>query len=462
MTVREIRGTLLIVDDDSSMRRTLAGLFDAHGYRSLTSEDAETALERLQSEAVDVVLTDLRMPGMKGDALLREIRGTFPEIPVIAITAFGSVDDAMRLARAGAADYIEKPPRMQPLLEAVERALEESAIAREHARLRRETADYLDDIVGTSPPMLELFDRIARVASSPAPVLITGESGTGKEPVARAVHRASGLQPFLGVNCGAIPDQLLESELFGHRKGAFTGATEDKMGLFEAAAGGTLFLDEIAEIPIALQSKLLRAIDPGEIRRLGEVESRPARARIVAATNRDLESAVEDGEFREDLFWRLSVLHLEVPPLRDRTSDIPMLVRHFMGRAEPRQGARTIGIDPAAIGALAEYHWPGNVRQLFHTLEAALTFAHGDRIHLDDLPAQLRRTVRDREIIRSAADRDLTLAELERDYIFEVLRRAHGNKSRAAELLGIPRRTLYRRLGEYASEDSPRPDGTEM
>lgn len=453
MSAEEMRGTLLIVDDDASMRRTLAGLFEAHGYRCLTSEDAEAALERLQAETVDVVLTDLRMPGMKGDALLREVRGTFPEVPVIALTAFGSVDDAMRLARAGAADYIEKPPRMRPLLEAVERALAESATARAHARLRRDTAGYLDEIVGTSAPMLALFDRIARVAASPAPVLVTGESGTGKEPVARAVHRASGRGAFLAVNCGAIPDQLLESELFGHRKGAFTGATEDRMGLFEAAAGGTLFLDEIAELPVALQSKLLRAIDPGEFRRLGDVEARPARARIVAATNRDLESAVEAGEFREDLFWRLGVLHLEVPPLRERASDIPMLVRHFLERARP--GARPAGVDPDALAALVEYPWPGNVRQLFHTLEAALTFARGDRIHLYDLPAGLRRTVRDRAIIRSAVERDLTLAELERDYVFEVLRRAGGNKSRAAELLGIPRRTLYRRLAEYASAEDP-------
>jgi DNA-binding NtrC family response regulator len=445
--------TLLIVDDDASMRRTLAGLFGAHGYRSLTSENAEGALELLQAEAVDVVLTDLRMPGMKGDALLQEIRGTFPEIPVIAITAFGSVDDAMKLTRAGAADYIEKPFRTRPLLDAVERVLRESAPAREQARLRRQTETYLDDIVGTSPPMLQLFDRIARVSSSPAPVLITGESGAGKEPVARAVHRASGRGTFLAVNCGAIPDQLLESELFGHVRGAFTGATEDKPGLFEAAGDGTLFLDEIAELPAALQPKLLRAIDPGEIRRVGELESRRVEARIVAATNRDLEAAVEAGEFREDLFWRLSVLRLEVPPLRDRASDIPLLVEHFLSRPGSREGARAVRVDASAMKALGEFHWPGNVRQLFHTIEATLTFARGDRIGLDDLPEGIRRAVRDRQIIRSAADRRLTLAELERDYIFEVLCRVGGNKSRAADLLGIPRRTLYRRLAEYASED---------
>jgi DNA-binding NtrC family response regulator len=459
MSSTQPRDTLLIVDDDASIRRTLEGLFDAHGYRTLTSENADSALERLQAEAVDLVLTDLRMPGMKGDALLREIRSTFPEVPVIAITAFGSVDDAMRLSRAGAADYIEKPPRMRPLLESVARVLEETASQRERARVRRRSADYLDELVGGSPPIMQLFDRIARVASSPAPVLISGETGSGKELIARAVHRASGRKDFVAVDCGAIPDQLLESALFGHLEGAFTGATEDRAGLFEAAAGGTLFLDEIGELPLALQPKLLRAIDPGEIRRVGEVEPRPAQARIVAATNRDLEASVEAGEFREDLFWRLSVLHLDVPPLRDRPSDIPMLVEHFLSASAPRRQGRTIGIAPAALSALEAYHWPGNVRQLFHTLESVTTFAQGDRIGPDDLPTAIRRAARDLEIVRSAADRELTLGELERDYIFEVLRRAGGNKSRAAELLGIPRRTLYRRLEGYASDDA-KPGGT--
>lgn len=458
MSATEIPDTLLIVDDDASMRRTLAGLFEAHGYRCITSGNGEEALERLQAESVDAVLTDLRMPGMKGDALLQEIRRSFPGIPVIAITAFGSVDDAMRLSRAGAADYIEKPFRTRPLLDSVDRVLRDTAAARERIRLRREGATYLEGIVGASPPMLRLFDRIARVAGSPAPVLITGESGTGKEPVATAVHRASGRGAFLAVNCGAIPDQLLESELFGHARGAFTGAAEHKPGLIEAAAGGTIFLDEIAELPPALQPKLLRAIEPGEIRRVGELETRRVDARFVAATNRDLEAAVEAGEFREDLFWRLSVLRLELPALRDRASDVPLLVDHFLAAAGARHGTPKPRLEKAAVKALQEYHWPGNVRQLFHTLEATITFAGRDVIRYDDLPDDIRRAARDRAIVRSAAELGLTLAELERDYVFEVLRRAGGNKSRAAELLGIPRRSLYRRLDAYASageDDAP-------
>jgi DNA-binding NtrC family response regulator len=299
--------------------------------------------------------------------------------------------------------------------------------------------------------MLALFDRIGRVALSPAPVLITGESGTGKELVARAVHRASGRRALLAVNCGAIPDQLLESELFGHVKGAFTGATAEKQGLFHAADGGTLFLDEIGELPPALQPKLLRAIETGEVRRVGEVQARKLDVRIVAATNRDLAVEVEEGRFREDLYWRLRVLHLEVPPLRERAADVPLLVDAFLRRSRNAGGTQKT-LTPGAVALLSEYEWPGNVRQLLNTLEAMLVFSPGEEIGVEDLPAEIRRASGNREVIRSAADRGLALAELERDYIFEILRRTGGNKTRAAEILGIPRRTLYRRLDEYAAE----------
>jgi two-component system, NtrC family, response regulator AtoC len=452
--------TVLVVDDDASLRHTVAEVLAAHGYRALPCAGAEEALERLQAEGADVVVTDLRMPGMKGEALLEVVRRTFPAVPVIAVTAFGSVSQAMELTRAGAADYLEKPFRTQALLGSVARVLAESAPRREQARLVRRRGAHLEGIVGASPPMRALFDRVARVAPSPAPVLITGESGTGKELVARAVHRASGRKELLAVNCGAIPDQLLESELFGHVKGAFTGAAADKRGLFQAAHGGTLFLDEIGELPPALQPKLLRAIETGEVRRVGEVQSRTYDVRIVAATHRDLAVEVEEGRFREDLYWRLRVLHLEVPPLRERAADVRPLVEWFLRRAESGPLGRK-EISPAAMELLAEHPWPGNVRQLLNTLESVLVFAPGGVVEPDDLPEEIRRASGNREVIRSAAERGLTLAELERDYIFEVLRRAGGNKTRAAELLGIPRRTLYRRLDEYAAGDASEGDSRE-
>ena len=446
--------TLLVVDDDASMRHTVSEVLDAHGYRALPCAGAEEALERLQSHGADLVVTDLMMPGMKGQALVQQVREAFPEVPVIAVTAFGSVRDAVELTRAGAFDYLEKPFRTQALLDSIDRGLRQSAPRREQARMIRERGAHLEGIVGASPAMRALFDRIARVALSPAPVLVTGESGTGKERVAAAVHRASGRRELLAVNCGAIPDPLLESELFGHVKGSFTGATGDKRGLFQAADGGTLFLDEIAELPLSLQPKLLRVLETGEVRRVGEVQSRRYDVRIVAATNRDLAAEVEEGRFREDLYWRLRVLQLEVPPLRERATDVPLLISAYLGRAAgtPLAGKR---LSPAAVGLLADYHWPGNVRQLLNTLESVLVFAPGPEIGPADLPEEIRRASGNREVIRSAAERGLGLAELERDYIFEVLRRAGGNKTRAADLLGIPRRTLYRRLDEYAAAGVP-------
>jgi DNA-binding NtrC family response regulator len=442
--------TVLVVDDDASMRDAVAEVLSVNGYRAEPCADAADALERLQDHAVDAVITDLRMPGMKGEALLAEVRHAFPAVPVIAITAFGSVPDAMAVVRAGASDYLEKPFKTQALLDSLGRALRDSEPRREQARLVREQGEHVEGIVGSGPAMRALFGRIARVALSPAPVLITGESGTGKELVTHAVHRASGRRALLAVNCGAIPDQLLESELFGHVKGAFTGATAEKQGLFHAADGGTLFLDEIGEMPLALQPKLLRAIETGEVRRVGDVQARKLEVRIVAATHRDLAVEVEEGRFREDLYWRLRVLHLEVPPLRERASDIPLLIDAFLRRAG-RPEVRGKRLSPEAVALLCEYSWPGNVRELLNTLESMVVFSPADEIGVEQLPAEIQRATGNRRVIRSAAERGLSLAELERDYIFEVLQRAGGNKSRAAEILGIPRRTLYRRLDEYAA-----------
>jgi two-component system response regulator AtoC len=303
--------------------------------------------------------------------------------------------------------------------------------------------------------MLLLFDRIGRVAASPAPVLISGETGTGKELVARAIHRASGRGAFIPVNCGAIPDHLLESELFGHAQGAFTGADREKPGLFQAADGGTLFLDEIAELPLPLQPKLLRALESGEVRPVGHTEPRHVDVRIVAATHQDLESRVTAGEFRDDLFWRLNVLHLEIPPLRERPGDIPLLVEDFLARVPGRAGGRDVQISTEALALLIEQPWPGNVRQLFSVLERAVAFSDLPEITPDDLPESIRTTGRAQQIARGAAERQLTLADVEREVIFEALRRAGGNKTLAAERLGIPRRSLYRRLEEYGESSEP-------
>lgn len=443
--------TILLVEDDDSFRRALTEVLAVHGFAVAAAADARAALEILQSESVDLVISDLVMPGMKGDELLARIRSAFPQTPVIAITAFGSVENALDLTRAGAADYLTKPFRTRALISAVERVLEESRAGREQMRARAAVGEHLEGIVGASAPMLELFDRMGRVAPSPAPVLIQGESGVGKELVARAIHRASGRAPFVPVNCGALPDQLLESELFGHARGAFTGADRETTGLFEAAHGGTLLLDEIAELPLALQPKLLRAIESGEVRRVGEVEPRVVDVRILAATHRDLEQRVEAGTFREDLFWRLNVLHIDVPPLRDRPADIPLLVERFLADVGERQGGPAPEVTTDALAVLVDFHWPGNVRQLFNVLERAVAFADGPQVRLEDLPQDIRNEGRAAAIRQRGAAREATLAEIEREYILEILERTDGNKTRAAEILGIPRRTLYRRLDEFGA-----------
>jgi DNA-binding NtrC family response regulator len=443
------RETVVLVEDDASFRERLDAVLSAAGYRTHPCADAAEALEVLGREDADVVVTDLMMPGLKGDALLARVRADFPGLPVIAITAFGTVESALQLTRAGAADYLTKPLRTQTLLDAVAGVLERTRPAREQARLRRGQGEHLEGLVGASPPMHALFDRIGRVAASPAPVLITGETGSGKELVARAVHRASGRGAFVAVNCGAIPEHLLESELFGHVRGAFTGAARDKTGLFQAGHGGTLFLDEIGELPLLLQPKLLRAIELREVRRVGEIEPRAVDVRVVAATHRDLRSSVAAGSFREDLFWRLNVLHLEVPPLRDRGGDVELLADAFLERIAARTGTEPLRLGAAVRDALRRYAWPGNVRQLLNVLERAAAFVNGPEIAGRDLPEELRDAAHAAGFVEAAVRQSLTLAEMEAAYITEVLRRAGGNKKRTAELLGIPRRTLYRRLEEY-------------
>jgi len=434
---------VVVVEDEQGVRELLEEVLTGAGYDVVGFPAAAPALEALSGgEDADLVITDLRMPGLGGEKMLVQLKAKRPEVKGVIITAFGSIESAIELVKAGAYDYLTKPFGSDELLLTVHRAMEESRLRREVSRLARGDGS-VPGLVGASRAMREVTALIARVAPSPLPVLVTGESGTGKELVAQAVHRASGLGPFVAVNCAALPNDLLESELFGHERGAFSGAVKDKTGLFEAADGGVLFLDEIGDLPLPLQPKLLRALESGEIRRVGSTTSRTVKTRVVAATNKDLDVEVREGRFREDLFWRLNVLSIHVPALRERPADIPLLVEHFSG------GVR---VTPDAMARLVAHPWPGNVRELRNTLERAGTLGSGESIGVEDLPQGIIAAQRENPFA-VGADQQLPLRDVERSYILMVLQRTGGNKSRAAEILGLDRKTLYRKLEEFGSGD---------
>jgi DNA-binding NtrC family response regulator len=437
---------VIVVEDDRELRSFLTEVLEEAGYHVAAFPTGEIALEHIARNGDgDVVITDLMMPGMRGQELLQEVRRRRPEINVITITAFGSIDSAIQLVKLGAYDYLTKPFGSDELLLTVDRALAESRLRREVASLSRAVTPF-HGIIGASRIMQELTDLIRRAGSATRPILITGESGTGKELVARALHALSDRREFIPVNCAAIPDNLLESELFGHERGAFTGADRTRIGLIEAAHKGTLFLDEVGELPLPLQPKLLRAIETGEVRRVGATESRTVDIRVIAATNKDLEAEIEAGRFRDDLYWRLHVVPIHVPPLRARPADIPLLAERFAdGRA----------ITPEAVALLTAYPWPGNVRELRNAIERALTLSAGDSIRPEDLPPRIQKAGRAAVIVADASRRQVPLRDLERDYILEILRQVGGNKTRAADILGLDRKTLYRKLDEYRLEDPP-------
>jgi DNA-binding NtrC family response regulator len=442
---------IVVVEDDRELRDFLAEALVEAGYEVSPFPGVELALRALGAgQPADLILTDLIMPGLRGHDLLREVRARWPELNVVVLTAFGSIDSAIELVKAGAYDYLTKPVAIDDLTSAVERALVESRGRRERAReARAATVMPPPGFVATSAQMQEVLQLVARVAPSPHPVLITGESGTGKELVARALHAASGRGAFVAINCGAMPDTLLESELFGHERGAFTGADRDRRGLFEAAHGGTLFLDELAELPPALQPKLLRALESGEVRRVGATTARTFDVRIIAATNRDLDEEMRQGRFRDDLYWRLHVLHIDLPPLRERPADIIPIAEqalHAAGRdPAPRLAAETADL-------LVGYSWPGNARELRNAMLRAAALAVGDEIRPADLPPRIRDAAQTAALVARASHQQLPLAEVERAYILEVLRQAEGNKSRAAAILGVDRKTLYRKLSEYGTD----------
>jgi len=434
-----VKEHVVVVEDEAGVRDLLEEILSGSGYHVTPFANGGAALEALaRGDDADVVITDLRMPGMGGEQLLGEIRKRRPEINVVVITAFGSIESAISMVKAGAYDYLTKPFSSDELLLTVQRAMEESRLRREVSRLLRGDAG-VSGLVGASKPMRQVAELVGRVARSSLPVLVMGESGTGKELVARAIHRASGLGPFVAVNCAALPDDLLESELFGHERGAFSGAVKDKPGLFEAADTGVLFLDEIGDLPLALQPKLLRALESGEIRRVGSTVTRTVQARVIAATNKDLEAQVREGKFREDLYWRLNVLSVHVPALREHAADIPLLVEHFAGG---------VSVTPEAMARMTEHPWPGNVRELRNTLERALALRQASAIDVADLPPAIGGGAGGGGGAPGVRP-DASLRDVERAYILTVMERTGGNKSRAAEILGLDRKTLYRKLDEF-------------
>jgi DNA-binding NtrC family response regulator len=454
---------ILIVDDEPDMCEMIAANLEKRGFTVRWWTSPDEALAALASEDFDVVLTDLRMRGMSGVALCERVVANRPDIPVIVVTAFGSLETAVAAIRAGAWDFITKPFDFEVLALALERAVRHRALREEVRRLRIavERTQRFQELLGASARMQELFDLLERVADSEAVVLVTGESGTGKELVARALHargpRSGG--PFVAINCAAMPEALLESELFGHARGAFTDAKAQRSGLFAQAHGGTLLLDEIGDMPLALQPKLLRALQERRVRPVGGDEEVPFDVRIVAATNRDLETAVEEGRFREDLYFRVNVIHVPVPPLCARGSDVLVLAQHFVQKIAGRDGKAVRGLSAPVAEKLLAYTWPGNVRELQNSMERAVALARFEEITVDDLPEKIRDYRSSHVLVASEDPSDLVpLEEVERRYVLRVLEAVGGNKSLAAKVLGLDRKTLYRKLTRYGvagCDDNP-------
>jgi DNA-binding NtrC family response regulator len=446
------RPLVLIVEDEEILRSILRRLLEDAGYSVATADSAEAALEIFTSQPIAVTLTDIRMAGMDGLALLDQIKAVDAEALVIIMTAFSSVDSAIAALRKGAYDYITKPFVNEDLLQTVKNALRQHELFSENRALRRELDKKYSfaEIIGTSESLQSVFRLVEKVAATNTNILIQGESGTGKELIAHAIHHHSprAARAFLAVNCGSLPESLLESELFGYTKGAFTGAVADKKGLFRSAENGTVFLDEIGEISQAMQVRLLRALQEHEVTPVGSSLSVKFDARIIAATNRDLEKAVETGVFREDLFYRLNVIEIWLPPLRERREDIPLLVRHFIKKIARAQNAPEKSIASDAMAALVSYNFPGNVRELENAVERAFTLS-GDEIDAASLPPRIKNSAAHALPVRDTESFRPTLEEIERRYIFEILNSVNQDKTEAANILGIDLSTLYRKLKRY-------------
>ncbi len=449
-----MKGRVLVVDDDASMCDMLVSDLGELGFEVKARTAAPAALEALVASEFDAVVADLNMPGMSGLELCERIVASRPDVPVIVITAFGSIQTAIAAIRSGAYDFVTKPLEVDALGLALERAIQHRRLSDEVRRLRQavEETRRFGALLGTSPAMRRMYELLDRIADSSASVLIAGETGTGKELVARALHergrRKAG--PFVAVDCASLPEPLLESELFGHVRGAFTDAHAARRGLFVQANGGALFLDEIGDLPLALQAKLLRALQTRCVRPVGANEEVPFDVNLIAATNRDLESAVEEGRFREDLYFRINVIHVEMPPLRARGGDVLLLAQHFVDRYAAQAGKRVTGLSPDAAERLLAYVWPGNVRELENCIERAIALTRHETIGLDDLPEKIRGFQRSHVLVAGDDPSELApLEEVERRYVLRVMEAVGGSKTLAARVLGIGRKTLYRKLEQY-------------
>jgi nitrogen regulation protein NR(I) len=458
---------ILIADDELNIRKVLSATLRREGYEVLTAKNGQEAVELLASGQVQVVVTDMKMPGLGGLEVLRHVRERHPRTPVIVITAHGTVDSAVEALKSGAFDYITKPFDSAELIRTIGKAVKTESLAA-HDVVADGPGPERYRIIGQSKKIQAIYEIIDKVAATPSTVLITGESGTGKELVAAALHYSSGrrARPFIKINCAAIPRELMESELFGHERGAFTGAVSSKPGRFELADGGTLFLDEIGEIPVEMQVKLLRAIQENEFERVGGIETLRVDVRLVVATNRDLTRLVEEGRFREDLFYRLNVVPIQLPPLRERKEDIPLLVAHFLAKYNARLGRQVQGIQADALAAISAHRWPGNIRELENVIERGLLFSTGAELQLGDLPPELAgaqepppggvalpapAAIEDgslKDIVKQAT------AELEKDLIVRALAETQGNVTQAARRLKISRKSLQNKMKEFGLREA--------
>jgi DNA-binding NtrC family response regulator len=448
-----IKVRLLVVDDEQSIRKLCMTIGTSLGYTCSEAESAEAAVSRIEQDSPDLILTDLKLPTQSGVELLRQAKALFPRVEIAIMTGHGSIESAVDAMKLGAYDYIEKPFRVEKMRLLLQRMAEKVRLVTENEFLRERvnTEDNLDGIIGASTNIQDVLRMISRLKDTRTPVLVSGESGTGKELVARAIHfrGAMAQTPFVAVDCGSLVPTLMESEMFGYEKGAFTGAIKSKAGLFQAANGGTIFLDEIGELPLEMQAKLLRVLQEREVRPVGSNESHSVDVRVIAATNRDLEMAYREGTFRKDLYFRLNVVTVHLPSLRERRSDIPVLVHHFLGRYAP---GTNLHVTPAAMKSLLQYEWPGNVRELENCVARAITLGDRQVIDVSDLPPAIRAegggapqtTFSDGSSLSTTA-----LAEMERMTILKVFEQANGDKALAGRMLGISRATLYRKLKRY-------------
>lgn len=445
--------TILVIDDEKNIREGLAMALEDEGYDVLTANDGKTGLQTALSEETDLLITDLKMPGLSGEELLRQVISKKPGVPVIVLTGHGTVETAVEAMRIGAYDFLTKPLDLDHLFLLVKRALQNRELVLRHRELlhEMEKKQSFENIIGKSAIMEKVFQDIKKVAPAKASVLITGETGVGKELIARAIHNLSGRKdkPFVQVHCASFAESLLESELFGHEKGAFTGAIQRTRGRFEAANGGTLMLDEIGEINQLIQVKLLRVLQEKKFERVGGNETLNVDVRIIAATNRNLEEEIKKGNFREDLYFRLNVVHIHVPALRERKEDIPLLVTSFIKEFAEENNKTISGIEQHARNAIYNYDWPGNIRQLQNCIQSAVVMTPDDMIHFDDLPVALREKEEASSIIIPVG---VNMQEAEKQVILQTLANQNGNKTKTAEILGIGRRTLHRKLEEYETK----------